>query len=269
MAGNQAENIGRVICYTGPMVGLEKLMKNDKVFLLAYDQGFEHGPTDFDLRNVDPQFIFDIAEQSGVFTCVAVQKGIAEKYYKKGEHNTPLVVKLNGKTAYHKGEEQISRQNCSVSEAIRLGASGVGYTIYVGGEREPESFAEFGKIQEEAHAAGLPVILWAYPRGAHIGEAEHSVENLAYAARLALELGADMVKVAYTGSVESMKWVVKSAGKVKVLAVGGSKTDEQTVIARTKEILEAGASGWAMGRNIWQAENPVEVAKKIGSVLFG
>lgn len=249
------------------MVDVNKLLRNGKGFLLAYDQGFEHGPIDFDDDNVDPQYIFDIAEKSGVFTCIAVQKGIAQKYYQPG-YSTPLVIKLNGKTAYHKGEELFSPQNCSVEEAIRLGASGVGYTIYVGSERENESVSEFSSIQEEAHAADLPVILWAYPRGKHIGQEENSKENLAYAARLALELGADMVKVAYTGDVESMKWVVKSAGKTKVLVVGGNKTDEVTVLGKTKEIIEAGAVGWAMGRNVWQSEQPVETAKKIAEVLY-
>ncbi len=243
-------------------------MRGERAFLLAYDQGLEHGPTDFNDENVDPQYIFDIAEQSGVFTCIAVQKGIAEKYYQKGVYKTPLVVKLNGKTAYHKGEELFSPQNCSVEEAINLGASGVGYTIYVGSERENESVAEFSGIQEEAHAKGLPLILWAYPRGKHIGEAEHSKENIAYAARIALELGADMVKLTYTGDTESMRWVVKSAGKVKVLVVGGSKADEQTVLDKTREILEAGAVGWAMGRNIWQSDKPNETAQKIAGILY-
>lgn len=243
-------------------------MRGERAFLLAYDQGFEHGPTDFNDENVDPQYIFDIAQESGVFTCIAVQKGIAEKYYQRGVYKTPLVVKLNAKTAYHKGEELFSPQNCSVEEAINLGAAGVGYTIYVGSEREQESFAEFSKIQEEAHAAGLPVIMWAYPRGKHIGEAEHSRENLAYAARIALELGADMVKLAYSGDTESMKWVVQSAGKVKVLVVGGSKADEAMVLAKTREILAAGAVGWAMGRNIWQAEDPVGIARRISEVLY-
>jgi class I fructose-bisphosphate aldolase len=250
------------------MFNVEKLLRNGRGFLLAYDQGFEHGPTDFNDENVNPQKIFDIAENSGVFTCIAVQKGIAEKYYQNGVYKTPLVVKLNGKTNYHKGEELFSPQNCSVKEAVELGASGVGYTIYVGSERENESIAEFSKIQEEAHNAELPVIMWAYPRGKHIGEGENTKENLAYAARIALELGADMVKVAYAGDVEAMKWVVKSAGKVKVLVVGGSKSDEQTVLTKTKEILEAGAVGWAMGRNIWQAEDPVGIAKKIEEIIY-
>jgi len=81
-------------------------------------------------------------------------------------------------------------------------------------------------------------------------------------------LGADMVKVAYTGDIESMKWVVRVAGKCRVLAVGGSKSEESVVLQRTGEIIEAGATGWAMGRNIWQAANPVEMAKKIAEALF-
>ena len=255
------------------MVDLSKITRNGRALLLAYDHGFEHGPTDFNPsagsgQAIDPQYVFDIAEQSDAFTCIAVQKGVAEKYYRKGVYKTPLVVKLNGKTGYHSGEELFSPQNCSVEEAVELGAAGVGYTIYVGSEREGESIAEFSRIQEEAHDAGLPVILWAYPRGKHIGENEHSKENLAYAARIALELGADMVKVAYTGDVESMKWVVAAAGKVKVLAGGGSKTDEETFLRKTGEILEAGAIGWAVGRNIWQAEKPVELARKIAGIIF-
>jgi len=250
------------------MFGTEKILRDGKCFLLAYDQGLEHGPADLNEKNADPQFIFDIAEQAGVFTCIAVQKGIAEKYYRKGEDKTPLVVKLNGKTNYHKGEELFSPQNCSVAEAIKLGAAGVGYTIYIGSERENESFAEFAKIQEEAHAAGLPVIMWAYPRGKHIGEAEHSPENIAYAARIALEMGADMVKLAYTGDVESMRWVTRVAGKTRVLAVGGAKTDTETVVNKTREIMAAGVTGWAMGRNIWQTDDPVGTAKQIAEVLF-
>jgi len=249
------------------MVSVDKITRNGKCLLLAYDQGFEHGPTDFNDTNINPEYIFDIVKKSGMVTCVALQKGIAEKYY---DGSVPLVLKLNGKTNYHKGEEMFSPQNCSVAYAVKLGAAAVGYTIYLGSERENESFAEFGKIQEEAHAAGIPVIMWGYPRGKHIGpEGEHTIENVAYAARVALELGADVVKLAYTGDVESMKWVIKCAGKTKVLVVGGSKTDEATFLQRTKEIAEAGAMGWAVGRNVWQGENPVEFVKKVGAELFG
>lgn len=255
------------------MVSLDRITRNGKCLLLAYDQGFEHGPTDFNEKNADPQYVFDIAKNSEAVTCVAVQKGIAEKYFTPNVHssmsNIQLVIKLNGKTNYHKGEEMFSPQNCSVEYALKLGAAAVGYTIYFGSERENESFSEFGKIQEQAHAVGLPVIVWGYPRGKHIGpEGEHSPENVAYAARLALELGADAVKLAYTGNVDSMKWAVKCAGKTRVLVVGGSKTDEQTFLNKTREIVEAGALGWAVGRNVWQDDNPVEFVNKVGNVLF-
>src|SRR3989344_7045026 len=96
---------------------VEKLLRNGKALFLAYDQGFEHGPTDFNEKNVDPKYILDIAQKSGVFTAVIFQKGIAEKYYPLGgldiQKTPPLLVKLNGKTALHKGEEPYSPQLCS------------------------------------------------------------------------------------------------------------------------------------------------------------
>jgi len=110
--------------------------------LLAYDHGFEHGPADFDERSIDPAWIMDIAD-SGYFTGVIFQKGIASKYYNKKKHKVPLIVKLNGKTAFHVNEEPISLQNCTVDEAIELGAVAVGYTIYVGSENEQQMIAEF------------------------------------------------------------------------------------------------------------------------------
>ena len=80
------------------MVDVGKLLRNGRAMLLAYDHGFEHGPVDFDPSTgsgqaIDPQYVFDIAEKSGMFTCIAVQKGIAEKYY-RSEYKTPLVGKL-------------------------------------------------------------------------------------------------------------------------------------------------------------------------------
>ena len=252
---------------------VEKLLRNGKALFLAYDQGFEHGPTDFNEKNVDPKYILDIAQKSGVFTAVIFQKGIAEKYYPLGgldiQKTPPLLVKLNGKTALHKGEEPYSPQLCSVDEALKLGASAVGYTIYVGSEHEAKMMEEFGRIEEEAHAKGLAVTLWAYPRGKHVEGKETERDSVAYGARLALELGADFVKVPYTGDPESFSWVVKAAGEVKVLVQGGSKKTEEELFTEIKEFISAGASGMAVGRNIWQAEDPVGMAKKIAELVYG
>src|SRR3990167_8141574 len=198
-----------------------------KQLLLAYDQGFEHGPVDFDDTNVDPQQIIDIGEQAGVFTGIIYHEGIAEKY----KTTLPLIIKLNGKTRLHPDEDPYSPQLCTVAKAIELGAKSVGYTIYVGSEHEAKMMQEFSSTEDEAHAKGLEVIAWMYPRGKHVAGKENSKETVAYAARLGLELNADYVKLPYTGDKESFSWVVECAGKTKVLVQGGAKQDEAAFLA--------------------------------------
>ncbi len=248
---------------------LDPILRNGHGLLLAYDHGFEHGPIEFDERNWDPKFIMDLAD-SGNFTGVICQKGIAARYYHPGEHKVPLIVKLNGKTGFQKDEgiEPLSEQNCTVDEAIQLGAVAVGYTIFVGSENEEQMFREFSLIEKEAHEKGLIVMGWMYPRG-HAIKSDEDPETLAYAARLGLELNADAVKVKYTGDVESYKRVVEVAGDTKVFVVGGPKTDTPDELYETaKEILEAGAVGLAIGRNVWQAENPLDVAAKLAEIMY-
>lgn len=249
----------------GKTVSLDPILRNGRGMLLAYDHGFEHGPIEFDENSADPAFIMDIAD-SGHFTGVVCQKGVAARYY--GGHKVPLIVKLNGKTAFHAGEEPVSVQNCTVDEAIELGAVGVGYTIYVGSERENEMIQEFSEIEREAHEKGLIVMGWMYPRGKNV-KSDTDPETLAYAARLGLELNADAVKIKYSGDVESYKKVVQAAADTKVFVVGGPKTDDVNGLLETaKEIIEAGAVGLAIGRNIWQAEKPLEVAEKLSKIIY-
>lgn len=248
---------------------LEPILRNGHGMLLAYDHGFEHGPMEFDEQSADPAWIMDIAN-SGHFTGVICQKGIAARYYVKEKHKVPLILKVNGKTGYHKdaGEEPVSVQNCTVDEAISLGAVGVGYTIYVGSEHENKMIAEFSAIEKEAHEKGLIVMGWMYPRGHHI-KSDTDPETLATAARLGLELNCDAVKIKYTGAVESFKRVTHVAGSTKVFVVGGPKTEEETELLETaKEILEAGAAGLAVGRNIWQSPEPLKVAEKLAAILY-
>lgn len=234
---------------------------------MAYDHGFEHGPVDFDEKSVNPEWVMDIAN-SGYFTGVVCQKGIAAHYYNPARHTVPLIVKLNGKTSFHKDEEPVSLQNCTVEEAIELGAAGIGYTIYVGSEREQEMIKEFSGIEKEAHKKDLLVIGWMYPRGGHV-KSDTDKDTLAYAARLGLELNCDAIKIKYTGDLESYKWVVQSAGRAKVFVVGGPKTETpEELFNTTKEILEAGAAGLAIGRNVWQSSDPMGIAKKLADILY-
>ena len=239
-------------------------LRDGKSMLLAYDQGLEHGPsTDFNDKNIDPSFVMDLAVNGG-FNGVIFQKGVAERFY---NGRVPLIVKVNGKSALVKGDP-ISRQVCSVEYAVSLGAKGIGYTIYLGSEHEGEMFAEFGRIQEEAHERGLPAIAWVYPRGAAVAN-DTAKEIVSYAARAALELGADAAKIKYTGDSNSFSWAVKAGAGMKVFMSGGPKapTDE-AFLNQVQGAIEAGGTGLAVGRNAWQNSNPLQMAERLRKVIF-
>jgi len=239
-------------------------LRSGKGMLLAYDQGLEHGPSkDFDDRNVNPSFIMETAAKGG-FTGVVFQKGVAERFY---DGKVPLIVKVNGKSSLPAGDP-ISRQVCSVGHAVALGAKGIGYTIYLGSSHEAEMLSEFGRVQEEAHQRGVAAIAWIYPRGAGV-QNDVSKEIVAYAARTGLELGADAVKIKYTGDSASFAWAVKSAAGTKVFMSGGPKapTDE-AFLQQVRGVMDAGATGLAVGRNVWQHKDPLKLADSLRKVIF-
>ncbi|MBW2966529.1 fructose-bisphosphate aldolase [Candidatus Woesearchaeota archaeon] len=246
-------------------IRIERLLTDEKALFLAYDQGLEHGPIDFNISNIDPDYLIHIAVNGG-FNGVILQKGIAEKYHENYSKKVPLIVKLNGKTNIPR-IFPIAKQLCSVKKAVDLGADAVGYTIFVGSPLEPEIFKEFSSIQEEAHEYGLPIVAWMYPRGRFVTN-ELSTSMLAYSARIGLELGADMIKIKYNDKKEDFRWVVKCAGDVKVMAAGGPKTGDREFLERAKEIMEAGCSGMAVGREIWQNDSPLKMAAAIKKIIF-
>ena len=233
---------------------------------LAYDHGLEHGPSDFHDKDADPNYIIDIAKK-GKYNAVIFQKGIAEKYNDKiKKSKVPLIIKLNGKTNLF-GGEAVSRQICSVKEAIKLGASAVGYTIYIGSKYESVMMKEFDAIEEEAHSKGIPVIAWIYPRGKGIGKKSKG-EIMAYAARTGLEIGADIIKIKFEGTSKDLKWAVKVAGKTKVVIAGGIKAGEREFLKQVHEMMSSGAIGLAVGRNVWQSKKPIELSNKIRKIIW-
>ena len=243
---------------------MRPFLRNGKGILLAYDQGLEHGPSkDFNEKSVDPAYILEIAEK-GKFTGLIFQKGVAEKYY---DGKVPLVIKVNGKTSLPKGEP-IASQICSVKQARALGAKAVGYTIYLGSAHENLMLSEFGRIQQEAHELGLAAIAWIYPRGEAVTN-DTAPEIVAYAARAGLEVGADAVKIKYTGNSDTFRWAVRSAGAARVFMSGGPKapTDE-AFLTQVKGAIDAGASGLAVGRNVWQHERPLEMAAALREIIL-
>jgi len=247
------------------MINVKKLSKNGKFMFLAYDQGLEHGPVDFNLKNCDPNYILDIALE-GKYSSVILLPGTAEKYYHEYYKDIPLILKINGKTRLPHIPPQ-SVQLCSVERAIKLGASAVGYTIFDGSKKEPEIFREFGRIVDKAHDYGLPVIAWLYPRGEAVKD-EYTNEILAYSARIGLELGADIIKIKYNHDKEHFKWVVKNAGRAKVVLSGGDKTDNLSFLKTVKEFIDCGGSGLAVGRNVWQSEKPFTLSKALRGVIY-
>ena len=236
-------------------------MKDDKTLILAYDQGLEHGPSDFDEDNVNPAYVLNIAKK-GEFNAFACHKGIAEKYREKIK--VPLILKLNGKTNISKGEP-ISGNVCSVAYAAKLKASAVGYTLYIGSDNENKIFDEFGIIQEEARKHKLPVVTWIYPRGRAV---KNDGKYMVYAARVGLELGADVIKIKYNGNARDVEKAVDNAGRAKVVISGGVKKGEGQLLKQVEDIMHAGAAGMAIGRNIWQSERPLSIAKKIREIIW-
>jgi class I fructose-bisphosphate aldolase len=245
---------------------LNKILKKGKALFLAYDQGLEHGPTDFNDENIDPEYVIGLAREGG-YTGLIVQKGIAEKYQDKiRDSKIPLIIKLNGKTNLVKGDP-ISRQLCTVEEAQNLGAVAVGYTIYIGSEHEEEMLYEFENIQRNAHKQGMPVIAWIYPRGKSVEKLDEK-KLTAYAARVGLEIGADIIKVHFNGSKRDLKWIIQSAGRAKIVFAGGSKKSEKQLLKDIKKITNAGGIGFAIGRNIWQDKKPLQLTQKIKKIIW-
>ncbi len=243
------------------------LSRDGKVLVLAHDHGLEHGPEQFAgvEERLDPRTVFDMATHDAV-TGLAVGKGLTETYYPSYEDRVTLLAKLNGASDMWMGEPY-SPQNWSVDYAAELGADAIGYTIYPGTNREPEMLEEFAPVQERAREHDLPVAMWSYPRGQAMKE-HRSPDTIAYAARMALELGADVAKVKYPRSLDAMGHAVDAAADTKVVMSGGSKTTDREFLELVEGVMSVGASGLAVGRNVWQREEPVAFLDKLERVVF-
>jgi class I fructose-bisphosphate aldolase len=126
---------------------------------------------------------------------------------------------------------------------------------------------EFRDVQERAREHDLPVVMWSYPRGQGLKNDTKS-GTIAYAARQALELGADVAKVKYPGSKSGMEDAVRMAGKTKVVMSGGSKTTDREFLQSVKAVIDAGGAGLAVGRNVWQRENPERILDALEKVIY-
>ena len=243
------------------------------ILVLPIDQGLEHGPIDFfdNPDALDPGYQYRLA-RDGRFSAIALHIGLAEKYYHEYAGDVPLILKLNGKTSIPPDTEAFSALTGTVEDAVRLGADAVGYTVYVGSPAQDRDFDQFHRVRADADRFGMPVIVWAYPRGESVGKkgGKESLYAVDYAARVALELGADIVKVNYPVHSEkdqqspapyntlnlspeaAFHKVVTSAGRSLVLVSGGEKVGDRELLAKVRASMDAGATGIIFGRNLWQ-----------------
>jgi len=257
---------------------------NGTALFLPIDQGMEHGPIDF-LSNppsADPDYQFELAIR-GNYNGIACQVGFAEKYFPKYAGKIPLILKVNGKTSIPSDAEAHSPLNCTVEDAVRLGASAVGYTLYVGSPAQSSHHEDLNHVRGECQRYGMPLIVWSYPRGEAIDRkgGRDSLYAVDYAARMAMEMGADVVKLNQPkksdkdgdmpAAYQEMDWtylegcrrVVRSAQNTLVLFSGGSKLGDDDLLEKVRMSLEAGATGLIFGRNMWQ--RPMDEALGITS----
>jgi class I fructose-bisphosphate aldolase len=246
------------------------------LLLLPIDQGIEHGPRDFfpNPESKDPHYQFRLAVEAG-YSAIACEIGLASKYYPDYAGQVPLILKVNAKSDVPSDAEPLSPLNADVEDAVRLGADAVGYTMYFGSPRQDEDFRQLRRVRQDCDRYGMPLVIWAYPRGRDI-EAKGGRDSfyaIDYAARVAMEMGADVVKLNMPKlnpekdknapapynemdltQDEAIRHCVASAGRALVVLSGGSKVDDEKLLGQTRMIMEAGGSGVIFGRNVWQRE---------------
>jgi class I fructose-bisphosphate aldolase len=260
------------------MMNTGRLAGTGKFVILPVDQGFEHGPARSFAPNpagYDPRYHVELAIESGC-NAYAAPLGFLEHVASDYAGDIPLILKLNNSDVLSKGHEPCSAITGSVEDALRLGCAAIGYTIYPGSGDRNIQYESLRELILEAKAVGLPTVVWSYPRGAGLSkEGETAVDVAGYAAQIAAQLGAHIIKVkppkkhlevkeaaaAFEKAgipIETLsdrvKEVVRSAfnGRRIVIFSGGEAKGTEEVLKEVSELAKGGASGSIMGRNAFQ-----------------
>ncbi|MGF1429272.1 2-amino-3,7-dideoxy-D-threo-hept-6-ulosonate synthase [Kitasatospora sp. LaBMicrA B282] len=196
---------------------------------------------------------------------VVVHKGVLAHVDPQWFTRTSLIVHLSASTR-HAPDPDAKYLVATVEEALRLGADAVSVHVNLGSAQEREQVADLARVAEACDRWNLPLMAMMYPRGPKIGNPQDP-ELVAHAARLAAELGADVVKAPYVGSAAEMADVVRAC-PVPVIVVGGPRRDDgDAVVAFVEDALRGGAAGVAMGRNVFEAADPGEMARRLSAVI--
>src|SRR5512140_2548000 len=188
----------------GVLTNLYRLLNHGRLggtghmIILPVDQGFEHGPGRSFAPNppsYDPLYHFQLAIDAGL-SAYASLLGFLEAGAAEFAGQVPLILKLNSHDMLHPEEEPLGAQTASVRDALRLGCVAVGYTIYPGTSERRLQYEQLRELAEEAKAVGLVLVVWAYPRGGGLSkEGETALDVTAYAAHIAAQLGAHIIKI--------------------------------------------------------------------------
>ena len=237
---------------------LKKIIKPDgHVLLVAFDHAVEHGPVVYEGINLDPRRIAKIAEEGGA-DGIIVHAGAA-RYIKPFVRRLPIIIKLTARTNLAPKETEVQSLVTTVEEAKELGAVAVAATLYVGADRESEMLKTISEIKRECLKHQMPLLGFAYPRSKK-QKTKYDPDAIRYAARVGAEIGFDIVKTYYPGSKEEWRKVVRDAGFVPVVAAGGpALSNAEDVVSVVKDIMDAGAAGVAIGRNIWTRDDETAV----------
>ena len=256
-----------------------RLAGTGKMVILPVDQGYEHGPARSFAKNpdgYDPHYHYELAVESGC-NAYAAPLGFIEAGAREFAGEIPLILKVNNSDALfvNKGGP-ISALTSSVDDALRLGCAAIGFTIYPGSSHRKQMYEEIAEATKQAKKAGLAVVIWAYPRGEQLSkEGETAIDVVAYAAHIAAQLGANIIKVkpptTYVEQEEArriyqtqnikvkelsqrVRHVVESAfsGRRIVIFSGGPSKETTSLIEEVREIARGGGGGSIMGRNVFQ-----------------
>ncbi|MSP58727.1 MAG: class I fructose-bisphosphate aldolase [Myxococcales bacterium] len=263
------------------LLGHGTLGGTGKLVILPVDQGFEHGPARSFAPNpagYDPDYHFQLAIDAGC-NAYAAPLGFLEAGAARFAGQVPMILKLNNSDSLSK-IEPCSAVTGSVRDAARLGCTAIGFTIYPGSSDRNTMYQQIRELILEAKDYGLPTVLWSYPRGAGLGkDGEQAVDVTAYAAQIACQLGAHVVKVKPPKDIvyqdeakkvfekyqiptktlaDRIRHVVQSSfnGKRIVIFSGGEAKDTASILAEIKELHAGGAFGSIMGRNSFQRARP-------------
>lgn len=247
----------------GKKIRLERIIDRDshKTVIIPMDHGVTVGPIEglADMRQTISKVV------AGGANAILMHKGVVRAGHRGAGKDVGLIIHLSGGTAISP-DPNAKELVCTVEEAIKLGADAVSVHINLGAQTDKEMLWQLGHISERCLEWQMPLVAMMYTRGPKIKD-EYDVNNVKHAARVGAELGADIVKVPYTGSVESFTDVVNGC-PVPVVIAGGPKMDsDEDIFKMVAGALAAGAAGLSIGRNAFQHKDPTKIVQALSKMV--